>query len=472
MSTQSAESAPPSIDEDVPPTGPPYVVRISDDRLEATLEIPAATSELPPAQELEQAIRAEHGIPALDPDALEDVLTRAPVDAVDATVVARGKAAVPGEDGRLEWLVDLETTVLTLPDGSVDHYHRRAPMAFEGQHILRVVAPTAGTAGVDVQGKPLPALDGQPAEVQCDEESVGPDPQDPSRLVARRGGKVEWEEPRLGVTDHLEVENVDYASGGLEFDGAITVRGEIKDHFDVWCRGTLEVGGWVGASTLRSEASMTLAGVAGGEVGPAVLEAKRDIAVARGNGGRITAGRHLTVAQELLFSDVTVGGDLNAEAARVVGGTHRVTGRLVAREIGAAGEGRTVIWMGYPDEDHTRLVRAKRRLDQAKETTRELLRTGSMTAHAGGESGPQALRERMIEAKQEEARLERQLVAVERGVAALRKRRRIHVSGAVHAGTEIHFAGCTRPFTANRTIQGPVEIRLDSEQDRVVCASG
>ena len=208
---------------------------ISEDELSAELVLPPLRGK-PPVdfQATVKALVERHRIVDVDREALHAGLEAAGLsdDAPVRCVIATGEPAV-GEDGTIEWLgAFFESQAIHMPNGAVDHYHHTKVSVYEGQPLVQIHPPTGGRPGRTVCGGTIKPVPGQPAKLEFD-DSVRPDERTPDVLCAARAGMVECYRDRLTVSEVQIVDAVDFATGSIDFEGAVQVRNTVAPKFSV-----------------------------------------------------------------------------------------------------------------------------------------------------------------------------------------------------------------------------------------------
>ena len=173
-------------------------------------------------------------------------------------VIAEGKKPVPGENGRIEYLVKEPVVELSpAADGSIDYREFNSISAVKkGQPIARNVPPGQGIDGIDVLGKVITAKPGLAAKFP-QIQNTEPDKCDPSLLVSKIDGCVLFKAGVIEITECHEVRgNVDFSTGNIRFNGSVRIQGDVKSGFQVEASGSVTVGGVVEDATI----------IAGGDV--------------------------------------------------------------------------------------------------------------------------------------------------------------------------------------------------------------
>ena len=144
-------------------------------------------------------------------------------------VVAFGQPPEEGQEGRFEFLFDVETNKKpkVLPDGSVDYRTMtNIPTVKEGAIIARYIPATQGKNGWDLTGRIVEAKNGRDLpEIKgkgfCTSE-------DKRTYMATISGRIEMENNRITIKNFLEInEDVDVLTGDIDFDGDVLVHGSV-----------------------------------------------------------------------------------------------------------------------------------------------------------------------------------------------------------------------------------------------------
>ncbi|HEY4072074.1 MAG TPA: FapA family protein [Herbaspirillum sp.] len=139
-----------------------------------------------------------------------------------------------------------------------------------GDHLMRRTPPVPGSAGIDIQGNPVPAMPMH--EIRFNDKILGaePDPEDPHLLVATVSGQPVVVANGVTVNPVVEVENVDLTTGNIDFNGTITIKGDIKAGMVLKVTGDVIVKGLVEAAEIHAGGNIS---VTGGIIGHAATQA-------------------------------------------------------------------------------------------------------------------------------------------------------------------------------------------------------
>jgi len=264
-----------------------YTVQIAQGGLEASVSIQQrdgvshSLKDVPPSSSLViQCLRSPiPAVPSLESllDALSQKGVRFGIDKraceeacahPDRTplVVARGQPPVPGKDGEIQFMVQMQRVVDLPPDELRIDFREvvKMPDVKAGQVIALKKDPVPGSPGVSVTGAAI-----QP-----------PRPKDP-RFRAGKGVELRQDQPGLAaavatisgcpVFDEgsgvISVEpvlthkgDVDLSSGNMRSSGGITIMGNVTEGMKVECEGSQEISGTVTGATLKAWGSIRIRG--------------------------------------------------------------------------------------------------------------------------------------------------------------------------------------------------------------------
>ena len=181
--------------------------------------------------------------------AIEEIVnaqnTRKPV------LVARGQIPRKGADGWYECyfrtLINKRPKIMK--DGSADYKNVEwFETVKEGQKLAYYHRAEPGTDGYTVSGKVIPAqrgvekgiLVGKGFEMQPDKKTY----------IATVSGMVKMNDTTLEVSRHMEIQDVTLATGNINFDGSLHIKGNVEAGTEVHVSEDLEIDGNVGAATI------------------------------------------------------------------------------------------------------------------------------------------------------------------------------------------------------------------------------
>ncbi len=254
--------------------------------------------------------------------------------------IAAGKPAVPGVDAKIEYYfnTDLKARPTLKEDGSVDFFNLNTINSCKKGDLLAKLFPEKqGSAGMNVRGEKL--LPRHPSSKKLQYSNHVVLSKDAMSILSEVDGHVSLVGGKVFVSNVLEVENVDNATGNITYAGDVQVNGNVCSNFTVQAEGNVEVKGVVEAASIEAGGNIIIARGMNG-MGKGVLRAKGNIiakflenvdAVA---GGYVESGSilHSTVAAK---TEVNVGGKKAFIAGSTVSATKSVTVKTLGSSMGA-----------------------------------------------------------------------------------------------------------------------------------------
>jgi len=322
-------------------------IRVSEDGMEAIAEVEGAKHGGAgiDARMMDEALKSAGVVRGVNKASIQTLLegdTR-------NTVIARGKEAAPGSMETMEclFITDRGKPWKQLDGGQIDlrelnHIQNRKA----GDLLTRVIGAIPSVDGFDVYGRVIEAESLKPGNLFSAGHGVS---ETNEGLVADIDGNVRLLRDSIVMEKSIQVENVDYSVGNIDFDGSAVITGKVADGFTVRASGDLHVQKTVGRAYLEAGRNLV---ISGGLVGDGEGSCKV--------GGNLFAGflensiveveGNLLVTEAILHSKIEVGGNvyLNQGRGEIIGGLAIVGGSISCRRIGGSRAGLTRIYTGCP----------------------------------------------------------------------------------------------------------------------------
>ena len=214
-------------------------------------EIAACPGPPPSKAELSEALRIAGIVHGIDATAINRLCLPG---ADTRTIVARGTAALTGKDEQLRpeaWHSKLPGKAT--PAGMIDYHERQYLHPIRRSETLgSIEASTVGTAGMDVRGRVLPGIDGQPLRLRLGDGAV----RKGNAIIAQRDGVALVNEELIDVVPlYTHASSVGYASGNLHSAGSLLIEGDVDEGFLAEADGDIAVTGTV-QGELRAKGSV------------------------------------------------------------------------------------------------------------------------------------------------------------------------------------------------------------------------
>ena len=317
-------------------------IDIAADGMEASIELGPARFG---GKELDQPgvleILQKEGVRGgIDEEAIREALRR---KAPFRVIVARGKRPAPGRPARIRhYFLPSERPVPEIEEGGrVDFKDIRViQSAREGDLLAELVESTPGHPGFTVRGEVLESPAPGSAELEAGKNTVFSE--DGSRVFAGITGQVRIhgerpaERARIEMEEILDLENVDYSTGHIDFPGSVVIRGRVADGFHVRAGGDIQVEKSVGTVRLEAEGHILLSGGIVSRSG-GYIRAGGCIYARFVENAALHAGDGIFIEEAVMHSRLTAGNRINVEGGRgeVMGGVLICGKELRARKIGA-----------------------------------------------------------------------------------------------------------------------------------------
>lgn len=204
-----------------------FVVFISSDEMEARIELKCKPDETVTVQEVLQVLKSEGVTKGVIKSAVEKLVKEKLYN--QSVLIARGKVSGAGKDGWYEYFfkTTMDRTPKVLHDGSVDYQHIRwYELVEEGQKIALYHEAEYGTPGYTVTGKHLNVKKGHEMNVLTGHGFVLLP--DGKTYIAATSGKIDLiDDNKIEITKLYVVEEVNAATGNVDFDGCVYVQGNV-----------------------------------------------------------------------------------------------------------------------------------------------------------------------------------------------------------------------------------------------------
>ena len=306
-------------------------------------------------------------------------------------VVAQGKPVVQGRNAKVElhFNSNLRARPTLKEDGSVDYFHLNLINNVKEGDLLATLHPEVlGTPGVNVFGESI-----KPASVKAAFIKAGKNTtlsEDKKTLTAAKSGHVTVTEGRISVSDVLQLENVDVATGNIDYDGSVEVNGVVASNFSVKAGGNIIVRGIVEGATLEAGADIVLecGAKAGGNIKSGGNVVTRFI-----ENANVSARGGIT-SECILHSNVSSGTEINVTGRRgfIAGGRVSAADKIRAKVLGSEMGANTIIEVGADPQIKLRLKELQKSMTEAQkniESIRPTIEGFTKMLKAGVKFNPQ-----------------------------------------------------------------------------------
>ncbi|HHT9144816.1 MAG TPA: DUF342 domain-containing protein [Candidatus Wunengus sp. YC61] len=283
---------------------------------------------------------------------------------VENVLIAEGDHAINGEDGRLEFLVNVNKNIKPHEDahGKVDFHDVSIIENVEKeQPLVKLIDSTPGTPGKNVYGKMVTPVYGKACVLPIGENTKVSN-KDTKLLVSCIDGIVKYVAGVVSVKSCYAVEkDVDFGVGNITSKGAIVVKGNVRSGFILDAVGDVEVGGMVEDSIIKSKGNVLVKGGFVGS-GKGKIEADGDVTVYFARNQTIVAN-NVKILREavdcIIYAKNTV--KVHGDKISIEGGITTAGATIEVESLGSKNEAHTDVEVGinyvaHPSQMNTRKV--------------------------------------------------------------------------------------------------------------------
>src|SRR3972149_6017043 len=262
-----------------------FAIKISDDHMKVYLTVkPFAQKDIDiNLNDVLQTLQSRSISFGIKEDVIKTTLdeVRQKNSSVENMLIGEGDHAIQGEDGRLEFLFNVDKKIKPQEGdhGKVDFHELSIVENVEKeQPLVKLIDSTPGTPGKNVYGKMVTPVHGKSFVLPIGENTKVSN-KDTKLLVSCIDGIVKYVAGVVSVKSCYAVEkDVDFGVGNITSKGAIVVKGNVRTGFIVDAVGDIEVGGMVEDSIIKSKGNVLVKGGFVGS-GKGKIEADGDVTV-------------------------------------------------------------------------------------------------------------------------------------------------------------------------------------------------
>ena len=278
--------------------------------------------------------------------------------------VALGKKAIKGKSARIKNLVQSAQERILQPknlgDGTVDMRDLGDIICVNvGDPLAQKVSLTKGSEGYTVTGNLLYTEPGEDITLNAG-EGTSLSPKNDDLLISTLDGLPKMIENGMEVDEVYIINNVDVATGNIDFIGSVIINGDVCEAMKVFATGDITIAGCVESATLKAGGDIT---IIGGIIGKkqdvensSITDLKMSTNIwAKGKiyakycqYAEIFCGYNMRIENQLMHSVVNIGGRLwlgsdSKANGKLIGGYIKVGTSVSAGIIGATAGSNTFI---------------------------------------------------------------------------------------------------------------------------------
>ncbi|HHT9112392.1 MAG: DUF342 domain-containing protein [Planctomycetes bacterium] len=369
--------------------------------------------------------------------------------AVEDVLIAEGDQTVFGENGRLEFLFDVDKKIKPQEGahGKVDFHEVSIIENVEkNRPLVKLIDPTLGKPGKNVFGKTLIPVHGKPCVLPMGENTRVSE-KDSKLLVSSIDGNVRYTNGAVSVKSCCTVEkDVDFSTGNITSKGTVVVKGNVRSGFILDAIGDVEVWGTVEDSIIKSKGNVLIKGGFIGS-GKGKIEAEGDATIGFARNQTIVATNVIILREAVgctIYAKNAV--KVSGDKISIEGGITTAGAMIEVESLGSNNEVHTDVEVG------TNYAAQQSQMIKRKETSglKALLKTVDKelnTLHAiqkaKGELPPQYTTtfDRLLSRREELVKKLNDLASEE--IVSVNKDAKVLVHKVVHPGVEIKIGEST-----------------------------
>ncbi|MCI8357574.1 MAG: DUF342 domain-containing protein [Lachnospiraceae bacterium] len=361
-------------------------------------------------------------------------------------LIAQGKEPVHGRDASIKYYFNTDRKVKPAlkEDGSVDFFQLNVVQHCDkGDVLARLIPEDPGEYGTNLLGQRLKPRDVKKAVLKYGNNIEISE--DNTTLISQVSGHVELIEGSVFVSDVLIVENVDNATGNIDYEGSVQVNGNVCTNFQVKAKGDIEIKGVVEGAVLEAGENIIIArGVNG--MGKGSLKAGGNIISKFLQGVTAQADGYIA-SESVLHSRLMAGTEINIDGRKgfISGGSVSAVNSVNVKTLGSAMGADTIVEVGVDPNLTIRLQELQKQIEtEHKEiqSIQQILISTKKKMAQGAKMSPEQLQylQTLVEANQmksgivaENVQEMERLQGLTRGIAGAN----VTVKETVHPGTKI-----------------------------------
>ena len=252
-------------------------------------------------------------------------------------IEAVGKKPVQGKNASIEYLfqTDRKAKPRLKDDGSVDFHHLdNISHVSKGDVLAVLTKEDPGVSGIDIYGAEV-----RPARVERLSLKHGNNielTEDGLQLISMVDGHVTLEGDRVFVSNNFDVPaDVDNSTGDVEYNGSVTIKGNVRTGFSVHAQGNIEIFGVVEGASIYADGDIILhRGIQG--MGKGKIVCKGNLVSKFIESAEIQVDGYIET-DTILHSNVSAKGDVyvRGKNGNIIGGKVRSACLIEATRIGS-----------------------------------------------------------------------------------------------------------------------------------------
>ncbi len=348
---------------------------LSEDSMKAwiTLTPPKKGANPPTVDDIMEELQAAGITYGLKRDTIAVLLERK--DYNKQVLIAEGDRPVHGRSARIEYHFDtnrgkpylvMEFDRINLKELNFIENKK------EGDLVAELLPPVKPKEGRTVTDTVIPAMT-DTAEVRLEAGTNTRLNRERTALYADCDGNVKLKNRKVIIEPVVTVENVNYETGNIYFDGSVVVNNNIADGFVIEADGDIQVGKGVGKASLKAGGNILLkTGINGNNEGK--IECGGNLFAKYIESSTVLCRGNMIVEEAIMHSHISVWKHcaLGGRRSEIIAGNFIIGGTLWCKKLGSMFEARTFVSMGVSPELLHRYRETKQLLEKKQDDLNKL----------------------------------------------------------------------------------------------------
>ncbi|MBM4065931.1 MAG: DUF342 domain-containing protein [Planctomycetes bacterium] len=375
---------------------------------------------------------------------------------MENVLIAEGDHAINGEDGRLEFLFNINKKIKPQEGahGKVDFHELSLVENVEKeQPLVKLIDPTPGAPGKNVYGKIVNPVHGKPCVLPMGENTKVSN-KDTKLLVSCIDGIVKYVGGVVSVKSCYAVEkDVDFSTGNITSKGTVVVKGNVRSGFILNAAGDVEVWGTAEDSVIKSKGNVLIKGGFIGS-GKGKIEAEGDVTISFARNQTIVATNVIILREAVdctIYAKNTV--KVSGDKISIEGGITTAGAVIEVESLGSKNEVHTDVEAGIDYTAHQSQMSTRKEISGLKAVLKAVdkeLNTLHAIQKAKGELPAQYTTtfDRLLSRREELVKKLKDLASVE--ILPVNEGAKVVVNKVVHPGVEITIGESTMTILEER----------------------
>lgn len=291
-------------------------------------------------------------------------------------VIARGSLPEEGKSAVVEYFfnTDPKAKPTVNEDGSVDFFHLNTINHCKAGDMLAKLTPAVpGKPGKDVTGRVIPPHDVKTSKLHFGRRIRYEKAEDGTEAIySEVNGHVSLVGSDVFVSDVLEVENVDIATGNIDYNGSVQINGNVCSNFSVKAKGNVDIRGVVEGATVEAGGNIVIVRGMNG-MGKGVLKAGGNVVAKFLESANVEADGDVT-CNSIMHSTVSCRGEVTATGKRgfIAGGKVCAVKRITVKNLGSPMGADTIVEVGTDPKVKAQFLELNKKASEAEKILRSL----------------------------------------------------------------------------------------------------